>query len=112
MTTGPFGLSLTQAEWQVIARRLHLSPRALDIVRRLVSGSAEKVVAADLGISRRTVHAHVERVYSKCDVHNRVELVHRVLNARCGEDGDEIADSDAISANEVARWGKPGAPAV
>jgi DNA-binding CsgD family transcriptional regulator len=38
----------------------------------------EKEVAAQLGISRETVHNHIRRIYAAYNVHSRVELLLKV----------------------------------
>ncbi|MFW5685837.1 MAG: helix-turn-helix domain-containing protein [Spirochaetota bacterium] len=55
-----------------------ISPRESDILRVLVTGKTSGEIGEDLCISQRTVEAHLYRIYRKCNVTNRVELVNRI----------------------------------
>ncbi len=57
------------------ARALGLTPRESGVLHLLVEGIPSVEVAARLGISIRTVHKHVERIYRKLDVHDRSSLI-------------------------------------
>lgn len=70
---------LTEVQWAETARALHLSGRELQIVRGVFDCHKETAIAADLGIARRTVDTHLERLYRKLDVTTRVALVLRVM---------------------------------
>lgn len=82
--TGPIAspAALTDREWQV--------------AERAAAGLADREIAADLGISVRTVHAHLRSVYTKLGVDGRADLRHHPLivargfePARRGVDGDD-----------------------
>jgi pSer/pThr/pTyr-binding forkhead associated (FHA) protein len=45
------------------------------VLRLLVQGAAEKEVAATLGVSYHTVHAHVKQIYRELGVRSRLELI-------------------------------------
>ena len=62
-----------------MAEVLGLMGRALDIVRLLLDGSDEQAAARTLGISRATVHTHLQRIYNRLGVHCRCDLALRVL---------------------------------
>jgi pSer/pThr/pTyr-binding forkhead associated (FHA) protein len=55
-----------------------LKPRQLEVLSWLIQGMNEKEVAAQLGISRETVHNHIRRIYAAYNVHSRVELLLKV----------------------------------
>ncbi|MBT8240338.1 MAG: LuxR family transcriptional regulator [Acidimicrobiia bacterium] len=65
----------TEQDWMRLASRLHLSSRSLQIVRHVFDDSCEKEMSSNLGISRRTVHTHLERVYKRFGVHSRASLI-------------------------------------
>lgn len=69
----------TEEEWSRIAESLQISGRGLEITSLLFTNATESQISEQLGISRHTVHAHIERVYRKLDVGSRVELVVRVI---------------------------------
>jgi len=66
---------LSEQAWAEIARSLTLSVRELQILRGVFDDRTEFAIAADLGISPHTVHSHVERLYKKLAVADRVELI-------------------------------------
>ena len=55
-----------------------LKPRQFEVLGWLIQGLNEKEVAAQLGISRETVHNHVRAIYAAYNVHSRVELLLKV----------------------------------
>jgi ATP/maltotriose-dependent transcriptional regulator MalT len=48
-----------------------LTPRELQVLRRLATGESNKAIAARLGVSRRTVDRHVSNLYTKLQVSSR-----------------------------------------
>jgi RNA polymerase sigma factor (sigma-70 family) len=67
---------------QVIAARLEsLTPRERDVLRLMVEGKANKVIAIDLDISQRTVEIHRARVMEKLHANSLAHLVRMVLAA-------------------------------
>jgi DNA-binding CsgD family transcriptional regulator len=52
-----------------------LSPRELDVLKRLVRGYTNRQIAEELGISVRTVDGHRGNLTSKLGLQNRAELV-------------------------------------
>jgi DNA-binding NarL/FixJ family response regulator len=51
-----------------------LSDRETRVVMGVREGLANKTIARNLGLSTRTVAAHLERIYSKLGIKSRVEL--------------------------------------
>jgi DNA-binding CsgD family transcriptional regulator len=51
------------------------SPRAREVLARLLSGDGEKQIAVGLGISRHTVHVYVKQLYRIFGVCSRPELL-------------------------------------
>ena len=52
-----------------------LTPREIEIVQLLAEGKSNKQIAAELGISVRTVEAHRQHVMQKLRIRSVVELV-------------------------------------
>jgi DNA-binding CsgD family transcriptional regulator len=83
-TATPGKLPLTVGEWQVISHYLGLSSRESEIARLIVDSAndlSEADIAAGLSMTRRTVHAHLERLYRKLGIHSRYQLVVRLFSA-------------------------------
>jgi DNA-binding NarL/FixJ family response regulator len=70
---------LCDAEWKIVAQRLRLSPRELQIVQQIMVDKKECAIASQLCISVHTVHTHLKRIYWKLNVRSRVELVIRIF---------------------------------
>ncbi len=70
-----------------------LTPRRLDVARRIARGDANKVIAADLGISIRTVEIHRHRVMKTMNADSVAELVRQMVQLeRAGLLEDELED--------------------
>lgn len=62
-----------------VGRDSGLTAREREIVRWLAAGKSNAHIGVILGISARTVHKHLERVYRKLGVENRTAAVMRAL---------------------------------
>lgn len=67
--------------WAGITDKLGLSPRQVEIVRCVLAGQEDRLIAVRLDVSPRTVHAHVRCLHEKLGVQNRMELVTQLLTA-------------------------------
>jgi DNA-binding NarL/FixJ family response regulator len=56
-----------------------LSPRELDVVRLLVRGRSNDEIGVELGIGTKTVETHLHRLFERCRVASRTELVSRAI---------------------------------
>ena len=54
-----------------------LSERELQVLQLLAQGYADKQIATALIITDQTVHQHLKNIYSKLDVHSRMEAILR-----------------------------------
>ncbi|MCW3474096.1 response regulator FixJ [Limobrevibacterium gyesilva] len=70
---------------QAAARIAALTPRERDVLRRLVDGWPNKVIAHELGISPRTVEIHRANVMEKLGCRSLAEAVRIALAAGFGE---------------------------
>jgi DNA-binding NarL/FixJ family response regulator len=61
--------------------RVQLTPRELAALQLMADGKANKEIAADLGISERTVKTHLGHLFEKLGVTSRTEAV-KVANRR------------------------------
>jgi two-component system, LuxR family, response regulator FixJ len=71
-------------------RRDSLTPREREVLELVTSGKANKVMAADLGLSQRTVEIHRARVMEKMKAASLAQLVRMVMDL---EDGPAAQDS-------------------
>lgn len=53
---------------------MRLTERQAEIVRLIAEGCSDKEVAARLGISRRTVRTHLEKIYAKHGIRSRTKV--------------------------------------
>ena len=76
---------------------LSLTPREVDIVRRVAKGAGNKDIAWELQMGEQTVKNHLRRIFRKLNVANRVELallaVEQQIGADAGATGDETRRS-------------------
>jgi signal transduction histidine kinase/FixJ family two-component response regulator len=63
-----------------------LTPRELDVLRRVVEGRLNKQIAADLGIAERTVKLHRTAITTKLEVHSVAQLTRLVQEAELFEE--------------------------
>lgn len=61
------------------ARFSMLTPRERTVMCQVAIGKPNKIIAAELGVSQRTIEAHRARIFQKMRVRNAVELAHRLL---------------------------------
>ncbi len=59
----------------------HLTDREMTILRLTARGLSNSGIAADLGLSERTVRSHLEEVFSKLNVGSRTEAVAAALRS-------------------------------
>ena len=78
-------LDSARAAWGVPAPQpglpcgAHLTERERDVLRWLSGGKTDKDIGALLGISPRTVHKHLQRIYEKLGVECRTAAVVRAM---------------------------------
>lgn len=57
----------------------NLTPREIEILQHLVTGSSYNKIARELFISHNTVNSHVKNIYEKLQVHSKSEAVAKAL---------------------------------
>jgi DNA-binding NarL/FixJ family response regulator len=58
-----------------------LTPREMEVIQRIAEGDANKQVAADLGISVKTVEKHRDHLMRKLDIHDTASLTRYAIAA-------------------------------
>lgn len=76
-------------EREIRERIKTLTPREAEVMERVVSGQANKVIAMDLGVSQRTVELHRARVMRKLGMRSLAELVQAVGKVSSDQDRAE-----------------------
>ena len=60
-------------------RSTRTTPREVEIVRLLAQGKSNKEIAAQLGITVRTVETHRAKIMLKLDLHSLADLIHYAI---------------------------------
>lgn len=80
-------------ELQLVRGRLaSLTPREHQVLEHVVTGRLNKQIAADLGITEKTIKVHRARAMEKMGVHTLAELVRKTLEVELGTviDGHDV----------------------
>lgn len=80
-----------------------LSKREQDVVRLLLEGKSNKLIAQALHITERTVEFHLKNIYAKQQVNSRMELV---LNLRESTVAGEGEDAENGGTSSLSGWAK------
>jgi DNA-binding NarL/FixJ family response regulator len=67
-----------------------LSPREVEVIQLIAEGQANKQVAAELGISVKTVEKHRQRLMEKLNIHDTAGLTRYAIAAGIGESSVQL----------------------
>src|SRR5258706_166631 len=62
--------------------RTRPTPREVQVIRHLAEGKANKEIAAELGITIRTVETHRAKIMLKLGVHSLADLIHYAIRSK------------------------------
>ncbi len=79
-----------------------LSNREWDVLKLLLQGKSNKLIASSLDISVRTVEFHLKNIYVKFQVSSRVELILKLGDVTGGLEAEKLGHSTVDSKGEVA----------
>lgn len=82
-----------------------LSAREREVVKLLLQGKSNKLIAWSLGISDRTVEFHLKNIYAKFQVSSRVELILELGKASGKFESENLGDSTVADTMESAENG-------
>ncbi len=70
---------LSEVAWAEIARSLKLSGRELRIARGVFDNLTEAAIAAESGVSERTIRRNLTQLFKKLRVTTRTQMLFRVM---------------------------------
>lgn len=73
-----------------------LSNREQDVVRLLLEGKSNKLIASSLHITENTVEFHLKNIYSKYQVNSRTELIIKLGNSVVADRGENAENGDRL----------------
>lgn len=79
-----------------------LSNREWEVVKLLLQGKSNKLIAMALSISDRTVEFHLKNIYAKFQVRSRIELILKLGNATGGLEIEKLGRSTVDNKGETA----------
>lgn len=82
-----------------------LSKREREVIKLLLQGKSNKLIAISLDISDRTVEFHLKNIYAKYQVNSRLELILKLVNATGGIDIEKLGSSTVDDAGKIANNG-------
>ncbi len=65
---------------EMINKKIKISKREFEIISDIRDGLKNDQIAEKLFISENTVKSHIKRIYQKCEVHSKVELISKLMN--------------------------------
>lgn len=74
-----------------------LSSREWEVVKLLMEGKSNKLIALALGISERTVEFHLKNIYTKLHVSTRVELILKLGQSTVADKGGVAENKDRLN---------------
>jgi DNA-binding CsgD family transcriptional regulator len=77
-----------------------LSNREWEVVKLLLQGKSNKLIALSLGISERTVEFHLKNIYAKFQVNSRIELILKLGNATGQFETEDLRHSTVAGIKE------------
>jgi len=77
-----------------------LSNREQEVVKLLLQGKSNKLIALALGISNRTVEFHLKNIYAKFQVSSRIELILKLGNTTGNVEIEKLGYSTVDSPGE------------
>ncbi len=80
-----------------MAQANQLSSREQEVVKLLLEGKSNKLIASALHISDRTVEFHLKNIYAKLQVSSRTELIIKLGNSTVASQGEVTENRDTLN---------------
>lgn len=86
-----------------MAQSNKLSKREQEVVKLLLEGKSNKLIASSLSITERTIEFHLKNIFNKLQVSSRMELVLKLGKSTGAEEGEttELWHSTVAAKNEI-----------
>ena len=88
-----------------MAQPNQLSDREQEVVKLLLEGKSNKLIASALGVSDRTVEFHLKNIYAKYQVGSRMELVLKLGQSTGAGKGESAENRDSLGHSTVENMG-------
>jgi DNA-binding CsgD family transcriptional regulator len=79
-----------------------LSSREWEVLKLLLQGKSNKLIALSLGISKRTVEFHLRNIYAKFEVNTRIGLILKLANATGPVEMGKLGQTTVDDRREIA----------
>ena len=73
----PSAPQLNKNPIEIAKEEINLTSREIDVLEQLAQGLSYTVIAENLFLSPSTVRKHIEHIYSKLQVHSKLEAVQK-----------------------------------
>ena len=77
-----------------MAQSNQLSDRQREVLKLLLEGKSNKLIALSLGISERTVEFHLKNIFARFQVSSRVELILKLGESTVDNPGESTENRD------------------
>ena len=54
----------------------------MQIAKECCKGKSSRIIADELGLSKRTVDSHKSNIYHKLGINNNIALIHKLFNVK------------------------------
>jgi len=71
---------LSDSEWDMLAKKMRLTPRETQVLRGVFAEQTDDAIGIELGITTRTVRAHLGKIYQECECRTRTGAVVTAFN--------------------------------
>ena len=65
-----------------MALKSELTEREMQIAKECCKGKSSRIIADELGLSKRTVDSHKSNIYRKLGINNNIALIHKLFNIK------------------------------
>ena len=69
-------------EYKKCEEEIKLSPREIEVLQQLSRGLNYNIIAQNLFLSPSTIRKHIENIYTKLQVHNKLEAIEKAKTSR------------------------------